>query len=144
MPGGRRSGQPGKAYPNRTDLMRQPVRTAPGQPYGQAGQQAAAQRAIPLPQSPPLPEVISPHAPTQAPDEHVMTGVPRGPGLGPEAITPPPVNMAAQPSNDDVRAQLKAILSVPGLATPGLIELVRSLDTGDYASGGLYGRALGQ
>lgn len=46
--GGARLGQQGRSYQNRVD-MNQPVRTATGQPYGEAGRQAAAQKVIPLP-----------------------------------------------------------------------------------------------
>lgn len=46
--GGARLGQQGQSYSNRSDLN-QPVRTATGQPYGEAGRQAAAQKVIPLP-----------------------------------------------------------------------------------------------
>lgn len=98
--GGRRAGAPGKAYANRGDLNSNrtlPVTTASGQPYGVAGAQAAAQRAVPLatqpaptgpppqppaaapmvPQGPvgaPSPAPIIPlGAPTMRPDEHVAT-----------------------------------------------------------------------
>lgn len=92
--GGARSGQSGKAYPNRTDLNAQPVRTAPGQPYGAATAQAQAQQAVPMAGAP---QVLSLHAPTQRPDEHVMTGSPMGPGAGPEALATPQRDFSAQP-----------------------------------------------
>jgi hypothetical protein len=88
--GGRRTGAPGQSYTNRTDLN-QPVRTVPGQTYGQAGQQAAAQQAIPLPQSagppPPGPGLLA--APSNRPGEPVTAGLPIGPGPGPEAVGMP-------------------------------------------------------
>lgn len=95
--GGRRTGTPGKSYPNRSDLTAQPVRTAPGQPYGQAGQQAAAQQQIPLPQTsspvpapnapivPPAPGMLT--GPSLRPGEPVTAGLTVGAGPGPEAVT---------------------------------------------------------
>jgi hypothetical protein len=47
--GGARSGTPGTAYGNRTDLnAKMPVQTATNQAYGVAAQQRAAQQAIPV------------------------------------------------------------------------------------------------
>lgn len=112
--GGRRQGTPGKSYSNRVDLQsHQPVRTAPGQAYGVATQQAQAQQAMPLPggaanagpSTPPppgplggmpplgtgpLPGSLGPlHAPTGRPNEPVTHGLPTGPGAGPEILQPP-------------------------------------------------------
>lgn len=96
--GGRRSGKPGATYTNRSDLNAQPVRTAPGQTYGLATQQANAQRALPLPASPPVqaspapaappiaPEPGMLHAPTTRPNEPVTAGLPIGAGPGTEAL----------------------------------------------------------
>lgn len=71
-----------------------PVQTATGQPYGAAGQQAAAQQAVPLapppgPSTPagasPSPQRVQPGSlgdfggPTTRPNEHVMTPPPPGP-----------------------------------------------------------------
>lgn len=89
--GGRRQGQPGRSYPNRTDLNRnlaaaapsqQPIRAASGQTYGERGRQEAAQRMMPLPEVavPPL------DAPSMRPGEPVQAGLPSGPGPGPEAV----------------------------------------------------------
>ena len=131
--GGRRTGTPGKAYGNRTDLNAAalPVTTAPGQEYGAQTAQANAQRAVPmasgditapgaaspvsapggtpqgqpspvsaglaglldgsgaLPAGMPAPGSLPPlNAPSDRPDEHLMTGVPAGPGPGPEALHP--------------------------------------------------------
>lgn len=97
--GGRRTGRAGASYTNRTDLAAQPVKTAPGQQYGQQAAQARAQQAIPLPaatpvqaspvaQSAPPPALPEPgmlHAPTARPGEPVTAGLPIGPGAGPEA-----------------------------------------------------------
>lgn len=97
--GGRRQGQPGKNYPNRTDLAanRQPIQAASGQEYGQRKAQEDAQRAIPLPaaqtqaqvQAEPYPLPGSFGAfdrPTEYPDEPVTAGISSGPGPGPEAL----------------------------------------------------------
>lgn len=110
--GGRRTGTPGTAYPNRADLRTtQPARAVQGQTYGTAGAQLAAQHQMPLQQIPatttpgpstpptasapagplalgggPAPgELGTLHAPTQRPNEHVMTGVASGPGASPSA-----------------------------------------------------------
>lgn len=101
--GGRRSGKVGKAYGNRSDLNgAQPVATAKGQAYGEAGAQAAAQKAVPMG----TPEVAAPAGPftgapegmakpgsmgdlfadSTNPNEHVMSGAAAGPGPGPEAF----------------------------------------------------------
>lgn len=86
--GGARQGQPGKSYPNRTDMQQnrapaQPIRTVPAKTYGDATAQRQAQQAIPLPQATPL------TAPTARPNEPLTAGMPRGPGPGAEAVTPP-------------------------------------------------------
>lgn len=135
--GGARAGRTAAKYANRTDLPGSsvgpngqviqpgkplPIAAAPGQPYGAAGAQIAAQKAIPMaPQqvagasptppaagapgggpnsAPPTlglpPGAIEPgelpplHAPTDRPDEHVMTGVDAGPGAGSAILGLPP------------------------------------------------------
>jgi hypothetical protein len=107
--GGARLGKPGVAYGNRTDLNAQPVRTAPGQPYGAAKAQADAQRQMPLPQLPPAaaapapgvpsstgaPELVGLYAPTMRPDEPVQAGLPIGPGEGPIAGPTPKERLQA-------------------------------------------------
>lgn len=115
--GGARQATPGAQYTNRTDLQqRQPVRTAPGQTYGVATQQAQSQSQMPLlaggpnatpavqqpatqgspggapPQlgAGPLPGGLGPlHSPTDRPGEPVTHGLPTGAGGGPEVLTPP-------------------------------------------------------
>ena len=71
-------GAPGVSYPQRTDLNAQPVRAATGQPYGVAGQQRAAQQAVPVPQERQLPTPLS--APSSRPGEPITAGAPFGPG----------------------------------------------------------------
>jgi hypothetical protein len=108
--GGRRSGSPGATYTNRSDLNAQPVRTAPGQPYGQAVAQQRAQQAIPLPATPPVQASPAPavppdpgmlHAPSARPGEPVTAGLPVGAGPGPEAL-------GTIPQNDQILSNLYA------------------------------------
>jgi hypothetical protein len=87
-----------KQYPNRSDL-RNPAKkiaakAAPGQTYGEAGKQMAAQRAVPMaapptdvaptatPQQPRVaPGSMGPlNRPTERPNEPVTAGAPFGPG----------------------------------------------------------------
>lgn len=98
-PGGIRTGTPGKAYSNRTDMNQnqgstQPIAAAPNQPYGVASAQKAAQQTIPLPVAA---APIKPFSrPTERPNEPVTTGLPIGEGsnLNPLRFqTPTPVPM---------------------------------------------------
>lgn len=124
--GGRRSGKPGAQYPNRADLA-QSVRTAPNQPYGQAGAQAQAQRTIPLPQTPPTPApqptVNAPDPgmlaqPTARPGEPVTAGLPIGAGPGPEAN-------AVNPSDQVLPRLYQAYKLNP---TQGLLDIIRQAE----------------
>ena len=82
-PGGIRTGTPGKAYSNRTDMNQnqgstQPIAAAPNQPYGAASAQKAAQQTVPLPVAA---APIKPFSrPTERPNEPVTTGIPVGEG----------------------------------------------------------------
>lgn len=97
--GGKRNGRQGESYPNRTDLNKQPVRVATGQTYGEAGQQAVAQQAVPLPQTRAVTPGEAPgnieqmlaaatplDAPSARPEEPVTEGLTGGMGRGPEAL----------------------------------------------------------
>lgn len=100
MPGGRKSGGPPKAFPQRTDLNGpMPPTAVPGQPYGAAGAQLAAQAGTPMgtpevaagpPQMPEgMPKAGSMgdlFAQSTDPDEDVMSGAAMGPGPGPSAF----------------------------------------------------------
>ena len=126
--GGKRNGRPGASYPNRSDLNRQPVRTVPGQTYGQAGQQAAAQKAVPLPQSQPVPQqpFVPPDpgllsAPSARPNEPVTAGVPIGAGPGPEALGP------YSGPDDMVLAKLRAAYA--NEPNPGLEALIARMES---------------
>lgn len=106
--GGDRQGRVGASYGNRSDLNTgprvpaQPVRTATGQTYGNATAQAQAQQAVPLP------DFAQMHLarPTERPTEPVTTGLPVGPGAGPEALSPGTANPT---SGDNVTALLRAV-----------------------------------
>lgn len=92
--GGPRSGTPGTAYANRSDLNRPYV----GGTYGTATAQQSAMRQMPVappgtaapgagPQPPPPPGAGGPFdRPTERPGEPVTAGLPMGPGPGPEAL----------------------------------------------------------
>lgn len=141
--GGRRSGTPGTAYSNRTDLQ-VPMAAASGQQYGQRSQQMAAQRAIPIarpstdavasasasgpgapsPAPGPLPGQVTPlDAPTQRPGEPLTAGLPVGAGPGPEALG------ALGGGGEDVATQLRAIYSrFPNEDVRSLLELLDDED----------------
>ena len=113
--GGRRNPQPGKQYPNRSD-MRQPAQAVKNQTYGERGKQLEAQKVVPLPtaQARPVgpitqqaqqtqqlgmgaPPSIPLNAPTGRPNEPITAGLPTGAGPGPEALNLPP--QASQDEN---------------------------------------------
>ena len=126
-------------YPNRTDLnnpaKKLPVTTAPGQTYGEAGAQRAAQKAVPMgaPQPPqaqqqqrqPLP-VTPLTAPTERPDEPITAGNPLGAGPGMESL-PQPMPMDTAPgSRQDLINQVRYIYSkTPNTA---LLQLILELE----------------
>src|SRR5437763_3351682 len=87
--GGPRSGKPGAQYSNRSDLQSAP-RLAPtaqtNQPYGQAGQQLASQSQMPMAPAP-IPPIPLP-APPARPNEPDQSGLPSGPGPGPQSAPP--------------------------------------------------------
>lgn len=117
--GGVRQGTPGKAYPARTDLNAQPVKTAPSQHYGDAQAQAQAQQAIPLPQQPaPTPGAQPFHRPTDRPAEPLTAGMPIGPGPGPSM---------AQPAVDPIAETLRAAYAAQ--PSPQLAALIESHTT---------------
>jgi hypothetical protein len=117
--GGRRSGKPGANYSNRSDLQNAP-RLAPtaqtGQPYGTAGQQLDAQSVLPM-----APPPISLSAPTTRPNEPVTSGLPTGPGPGPEVLS------NAQ-SPDPTIAELRALYAL--YPNRELAEILEDIDSG--------------
>jgi hypothetical protein len=151
--GGTRIGAPGAAYGNRTDLAgKGPVRggrldlsAAPNQPYGQAGGQIDAQRAIPMGTpalpgpaggTPPTPgpaavpppqpgQLPSLTAPTGRPQEPVTAGMASGPGAGPEAVQ---VGPAPQAQPGTVKDTLVRLAAQPG--APQAVQQLASLAQG--------------
>lgn len=137
--GGERSGTPGRAYSNRSDLntRRLPVQTGRGQPYGTAAAQTRSQRAVPMaaPQPPRMappeaqaagaPSALAPRsaipldAPTARPDEPVTSGLPIGPGAGPESLFMPP---------DPTALQLRALYGL--FPNDDLLGLIEELEQG--------------
>ena len=83
-----------KQYPNRSDLRnpakKMAAKAAPGQTYGEAGKQVAAQRAVPMAAPPtdvaPTQPRMAPGSmgplsrPTERPNEPLTAGAPFGPG----------------------------------------------------------------
>lgn len=141
--GGTRSGAPGRAYSNRSDLntRKVPVQTARGQPYGAAGEQRKSQSIVPLASpAPPTPALApatpqtgipgappsSPRAsipldaPTARPDEPVTSGLSIGPGAGPESL----FAAVADPTSLELRA-LYALFP-----NNDLLSLIEELDQG--------------
>lgn len=131
--GGRRKGNPGAKYPNRSDLRGPvPVQAASGQPYGARGAQENAQRSVPMAPSPTaspssapqqapagpapgsLPDLLRP---TERPGEPLTAGVASGPGPGPEALA-----MTGNPDRDELGA---IYMRYP---SEGLRELLEELD----------------
>jgi hypothetical protein len=81
--GGRRRGTPGRAYSNRTDL---------GQNYQMEGGSPASGGMADLAAAAPTTPLVTPDDtpgltdPTQYPDQPIESGLPMGPGAGPEAL----------------------------------------------------------
>lgn len=130
--GGRRTGTPGKAYGARTDLH-QPPRAPSGGQYGSVKASIDAQKVVPLPtanQPPvqqPTPQQAAPmvapgdldfEAPTNRPNEPVTTGLPIGPGAGPEVLDLPD-------DQANTAMQLRAIYTnIPAARNNDLLRLV--------------------
>lgn len=121
-------GAPGVAYSNRTDLNAGPrstpnqgVHAAGGQPYGQRGQQEAAQQALPLPNFAGMPL----NAPSARPNEPITRGMDSGPGLSAAQAGIP---VAPPDDSQDVAAQLRAVYSV--YPTSDLADLIATLTNG--------------
>lgn len=137
--GGRRNGQAGKAYPNRTDLnKRLPVQAPPSSQYGERTRLEQAQQAVPMggnPNPPPPPQGavgsggpgpgplvqaggLGPFdRPSANPNEPVTAGVPSGPGPGPEIL-----NRPGAITSDPLTLQLRALAQVYPI--PEILELL--------------------
>lgn len=126
--GGKRTPTAGKTYPNRTDLGGQvPAQAAPGQPYGAAGEQMAAQRAVPM-----AAPMIQPGAqgafdrPTERPDEPITAGLDIGPGPGSEVLGLPDEDAQDLESMRTYLPRLELMASHP-TSTPAFRNYVRRL-----------------
>lgn len=106
-------------YGNRTDLQnptkKMAVTAAPGQTYGEAGAQRAAQQAVPMgaPQAP----VVAPGSlgpldrPTERPMEPVTAGNPMGAGPGAEALVTPLPDTLMAGGKQDLINQVRYVYS---------------------------------
>lgn len=142
--GGARAGKVGKAYGNRTDLNGpMPISAVPNQPYGAAGAQLDAQRAVPMgtpdvasaqfqgrpPETPPPGSMGDLFADSTNPGEHVMNGAALGPGLGPQALG---IRGPGEPDPEDLVKMarwlpaLEEIASRPS-STTAMRQVVRTL-----------------
>lgn len=81
--GGKRKGTPGKGYSNRTDLQMDYNNQTESAAAGGMTPQPSAQRAPMYPEDTPMLT-----DPTQRPDEPIASGLPVGPGRGPEGMDP--------------------------------------------------------
>jgi hypothetical protein len=137
--GGRRSGTPGKTYPNRTDMHKPEFK---GQPQGAAKAQAEVQASgspgsAPGPSAPPAappgPAAGSLGAfnrPSDRPEEPITAGLSTGPGPGPDALGLGP---QGKPEDVDMRDMaiylptLEMLASQPGasMATKTFVRRLR-------------------
>lgn len=117
-------------YPQRTDLnMAVP---APGQEYGQATQQRAAMRAVPmrLPTATPNQPIEAPvgmGAPTGRPNEPLTAGASFGPGPGREALFTSPQSMTPSPA-----ARVLTYLASLPTSTPEIQRLAYAVGSPVY------------
>jgi len=81
--GGKRRGTPGRAYSNRTDLATDYAMEQGSPAAGGMGQLAGAEQAMPLVTPDDTPGLSDP---SQYPDQPIESGLPVGPGAGPEAL----------------------------------------------------------
>jgi len=106
-------------YANRTDLQnptkKMTVTTAPGQTYGEAGAQRAAQQAVPM--GTPQPPVVAPGSlgaldrPTERPLEPITAGNPLGAGPGAEALVTPLPDTLMAGGKQDLINQVRYVYS---------------------------------
>ena len=148
--GGRRAGNRGAGYTNRTDLQSAlPLNAPQGLPYGDRQKLIQAQRAVPMAPAPapspgppgqsappaggpgvppagPVPGARGPLLrPTERPDEPVTAGLPTGPGPGPEALGP----LSRPGGGSTVAGLLQTLASAPN-ATPEVRALAGYAQTG--------------
>ncbi len=137
--GGKRSGTPGKGYANRTDLNTNrtlPLSAPSGLPYGENKALLNDQRSLPMasgtvpaptqasesgpPSGSPPPHTAAPVPgskpflrPSENPGEPVTSGLPIGPGPGPEALS---LNTGASGNLSAMLTQAAAASPSPALA----------------------------
>ena len=157
MPRGARSGAR-QLRPNRSDLTRPDVMTAPNQPYGVAAQQRAAQNVIPMgsppvggggspaptgapTQQPQMNDVLAAAQahngpaqgqftrPTERPNEPLTHGLPMGAGAGPQALT----GVGAGARDNTIQQGTLANLLTTMAAQPTATAAVRQLATAAQA-----------
>jgi hypothetical protein len=124
-------------YKNRTDLSNPALnierKAAKGQTYGEAGRQIAAQKAVPMGQSP-VEAAPPPPAPgsmgtldrmTANPDEPLTAGMDFGAGPGREILAAP--GGQENVGKDDLIQRLR--LAVAKYPNPNLIQLLIALES---------------
>lgn len=90
---------PGR-YSQRTDQAQQstqPQRVPTGLPYGQAQALRQIEQAAPMQASPPPPQAVPIHAPSQLPGQPVTSGADAGPGPGSAVLYGQPAQPAGSP-----------------------------------------------
>lgn len=136
--GGARTGTPGKAYPNRTDM--QLNRAAPGQTYGKAAAQERALSAVPASAPPdpgsagagtpsPMQQALDGWEPlagspmeSARPDEPVTAGIDSGAGPGSEILP------TISPQSPDLQRLFTWLPALERMASaPGSSAATRSL-----------------
>lgn len=138
--GGKRQGQPGRSYGNRTDMQQgprqAPIMRPPSERYGQQAELVRSQQALPVqtqsgpaaprPVAPPAPTQLVPlTAPTARPNEPLTAGAPVGPGPGPM----PPTDPYANPQLPaELMQSLEMLATLPNAsdATRNLVRRLRS------------------
>ena len=128
--GGKRTGTPGTAYANRTDLAK-PALGVQTPTYGDKAAQRRAVEAVPLPRpqgpgpmprvdpapAPPIPGQSPFDRPTDRPQEPLTAGMAQGAGPGPGIL---------QPAVDPVVETLRA--AIARFPTPGALALLEALE----------------
>lgn len=142
--GGSREGTPGQSYGNRSDLRAQKVSVPPSAEYGQGERLRRSQQAVPMAGAPPVPTATpaggAPASqgpmpppppgdftrPTERPGEPLTTGIPSGPGGGPEVLS---ASRRPDPELEALRAYLPTLelLASQPNASPSAQMFVRRL-----------------
>jgi hypothetical protein len=110
--GGYRTGTPGTAYPQRTDLQQVAMPTPDTGTYGQAAAQRRSLQQVPAG----IPKMAPFNRPTEDPSEHVMSGVSIGAGPGAEALAPIPGQNNQTPTQADLTNMARVLPALEALA----------------------------